>query len=347
MSDGPAPAPALSAAGERRTPLARVQELLHNRWVGLSVVAVAVAFGGYAVAGQWGQIRSELAALGVLTTVGALLIVLVGLVCTMQVWRAYLAALGSPLSATVAARIFFVGQLTKYVPGSIWPVLVQMELAHAARVPRSRTATTAVLTIVTSVCAGLIAAAATLPFLPAGATAGFRWTFLLVPVFLAILHPRVINRTIGWLLRLTGRPPLERPLRGRAVAVAVGWALLSWVVLGAQVWLLATRLGAPLGTGVLLAVGGFAFAWCAGFLALLAPAGAGVRDVLLFAILTAELSPAAATTVALLSRVLLTVGDLFLAGLFAWRRPSSIPPSEVRVPDESGLSGPPGEPASR
>jgi uncharacterized membrane protein YbhN (UPF0104 family) len=98
---------------------------------------------------------------------------------------------------------------------------------------------------------------------------------------------------------------------------------------------------------VLLAVGGFTFAWCAGFLALLAPAGAGVRDVLLFAILTAELSPAAATTVALLSRVLLTVGDLLLAGLFAWRRPGSIHPSGVRVPDGSGRSGPPGGPASR
>ena len=284
----------------------------------IGFVVVAVALGGYAVARQWAQVQAGLAELGWLAVAGSLLAVLAGLATTMQVWRVLLSALGSPLPARTASRIFFLGQLGKYVPGSMWPVLVQMELAQAARVPRSRTATAAVLTLVTSLCAGLLAALVTLPFLPAGATGDFRSAFLAVPVLLALLHPRVVNAAAGRVLRLTGRPPLDRPLSGRAVAVAVAWALASWVLLGAQVWLLAISLGAPVGRGLLLAVGGFAFAWSAGFLVVLAPAGAGVRDVLLVATLASVLSVGAATAVALVSRVLMTVGDLVLAGVASW-----------------------------
>lgn len=292
----------------------------------LGVVGAAVALGGYGVVSRWGQVRVGLAGLGFVTITVGLLVVLAGLVATMQVWRVFLAALGSALPVSVAGRIFFVGQLTKYIPGSLWPVLAQMELAHAARVPRSRTATAAVLTLLTSLCAGLLAALVTLPFLPAAATAGFRWAFLAALALVALLHPRVVNAIVSRLLRLTRRPPLERPLSGRAVAAALAWGLLSWVVFGVQIWLLALRLGAPAGRGFLLAVGGFAFAWCAGFLVVIAPAGAGVRDVLLFAALTAVLSPGAATAVALVSRVLMTVGDLILAGLaagYARRHPAA------------------------
>jgi hypothetical protein len=36
------------------------------------------------------------------------------------------------------ARILFLGQLGKYLPGSVWPVLAQMELGKTYRVPRHR-----------------------------------------------------------------------------------------------------------------------------------------------------------------------------------------------------------------
>jgi hypothetical protein len=326
-----------------------LRRMLSSRLTRVGFVVVAGGLGGYAVARQWGEVRAGLAQLGALTVVAALVAVLAGLVATMQVWRVLLSALGSPLPARTASRIFFLGQLGKYIPGSMWPVLVQMELAQAARVPRSRSATAAVLTLVTSLCAGLLAALATLPFLPTepylptGATADFRWAFLAVPVLLAMMHPRVVNAAVGRLLRLTGRPPLERPLSARAVAVAMVWALLSWVLLGAQVWLLAIRLGAPPGRGLVLAVGGFALAWSAGFLVVLAPAGAGVREILLVATLAAVLSVGAATAVALVSRVLMTVGDLVLAGVAGWfaaRTPDPLAPDTSEGPKAETLPPP-------
>jgi glycosyltransferase 2 family protein len=330
-----------TAASGHRSRWAAAGRLLSGRPVRWGFVAVTVGLGGYAVAREWPGVRSALASIGVGTTIEALLCVLAALVMTMQVWRLLLAGLGSPLPARAASRIMFIGQLGKYLPGSVWPVLAQMELGNAYRVPRHRSAAASVLTMVVSLLTGLLAALATLPFV-AGATA-YLWAFAITPVLLACLHPRVLNAVVGRLLRLTRRPPLDLPLTGRAMAAALAWSWSSWVLYGLQIWLLATRLGAPPGRTVLLAVGGFAFAWSVGFLVVLAPAGAGVRDVLLIATLSPVLGTSRATAVALMSRALMTAGDLLTAALAA---ASSRPPGPLgRTPGSPGPGSPgPGSP---
>ena len=50
----------------------------------------------------------------------------------------------------------------------------------------------------------------------------------------------------------------------------------------------------------------------------LAPPGAGVREVVLVASLSPVLGAGKATAVALVSRLLTTVGDLLAAGLAGW-----------------------------
>jgi hypothetical protein len=227
-----------------------------------------------------------------------------------------LAGLGSPLPVRAAARVVFVGQLGKYLPGSVWPVLAQMELGTAHRVPRRRSATASVLTMLVSLLGGLLTALVTLPFV-AGATP-YRWAFLAAPLLLAALHPRVLNPVLDRLLRLAKRPALEQPLTGLSIATALGWSLASWVLYGVQIWLCAARLGVADGRVMLLAIGGFAFAWSVGFIVVFAPAGAGVRDVLLVAVLGPVLGVGGATAIAVVSRILMTVGDLATAAIAAW-----------------------------
>jgi len=211
------------AVTRRRSRWAAAGRLLAGRPVRWGFVAVTVGLGGYAVAREWPGVRTSLASIGVGTAAEALLCVLAAMVLTMQVWRVLLAGLGSPLPARGASRIMFIGQLGKYLPGSVWPVLAQMELGSAYRVPRHRSATASVLAMVVSLLTGLLMALATLPFV-AGAPA-YLWAFAITPVLLACLHPRVLNAVVGRLLRLARRPPLEQPLTGRAMAAALAW---SW-----------------------------------------------------------------------------------------------------------------------
>ena len=299
--------------------MARGKAVLASTAVRVAFVLAAVALGAYAVADQWPQVRAGFADFGVGALIGSFALILLALLASLQVWRSLLTAAGSRVALAPASRILFVGQIGKYLPGAVWPVLAQMELGQAQRIPRRRSATVAVVTMLVSLAAGLLTAAvATVAGLTGSATGGYGWAFLAVPVLLVGLHPRVLNPVIDRLLRLAHRPPQEEPLTVRAIGAATLWSVGYWALNGLAVWVLTARLGAADGRAFLLATGGFAFAWCAGFLVVLAPAGAGVREVVLVASLSPVLSVGKATAVALASRLLSTIGDLLSAGLAAW-----------------------------
>jgi hypothetical protein len=307
--------------------LAVIGRLVGSRPVRWGFVLSAIALAVFAVARDWTQIRAALSGLGFVPVAAALLSVLLALGMTVQMWRLLLASLGSPLPAGAAARILLIGQIGKYLPGSIWPVLAQMELGKAHQVPRSRSASASVLVMVLALITGLLTSLVTLPF--AAGSVPYRWALLALPVLVVMLHPKPLNAVIGRLLRLAKQPPLETPLTARTLVRALGWSFGTWICYGLQIWILATWLGAPAGKTLLLAIGGFAFAWSAGFVVVLAPAGAGVRDVILLLMLGSVLSNADAAAVAIVSRVLLTVADLLSAAVatrFARRPATPFPP---------------------
>lgn len=260
-------------------------------------------------------------AIGAGYAVASLAAVLVGLLASMSVWRALLADLGTELSPRAAFHVFFFGQLGKYVPGSVFAVAAQMELGRAQGASRSRVATASLLFMGVGLAVGLLVAAATLPLTSPDALRQFAWALLLLPVGLAVLAPPVLTRVVGVFLRLLRRPPLERPLSARRVGAATGWALVMWSSYGLHLWLLVRPQGADAGGDLLLATGGYALAWTAGFLFVIAPAGAGVREVALVAALAPVVDRPAALAVALLSRVLMTLGDLVLGAGGAAVRP--------------------------
>ena len=115
------------------------------------------------IALQRHQITQALGLLSPLAIAGALICVLVAQFGTLRVWQRLLAGLGSPLPTTAAARVLFIGQLGKYLPGSVWPVLAQMELGTVYRVPRHRSASASVLAMLASLLTALLVAAVTLP----------------------------------------------------------------------------------------------------------------------------------------------------------------------------------------
>ena len=64
-----------------------------------------------------------------------------------------------------------------------------------------------------------------------------------------------------------------------------------------------------------LASGAFAASWCSGFLLVVAPAGAGVREAALVLLLSGALTRPQVTVVAVVSRLLFVLGDLGWAGV--------------------------------
>ena len=252
----------------------------------------------------------------------SLVAVLLGLLASAMVWRALLTDLGTALPMRPALHVFFLGQLGKYVPGSVFAIAAQMELGRAHAAPRSRVGTASLLFMGVLVVAGLLTAAVALPLTSPQALRDFAWALLLLPVGLLVLHPPVLTRLVTLMLSVLRRDPLERPLSRRGVGAATAWALAMWAAYGLHLWLLVE----PQDTAgradlLLLSLGAYALAWTAGFLFVIAPAGAGVREVALVAALAPVLDAGAALAVTVLSRVLMTLGDLLWGAIGAALRP--------------------------
>lgn len=291
--------------------LAAVQSTAARVTFGLVAVGLAV----WAVAGRREQVVDALLRMQGRWLLVAAVATLANIVLTGMAWRAVLADLGSRLPLRAAARVFFVGQIGKYVPGSLWPVVVQAELARDHGVARRRSASATLVLILLSAFSALLVVLASFPLVPAVADGGFGWTLLLVFPLVVLLHPRVLGRLLDRLLRLVGRPPLGEWTSLRGMVIALGWALASWAGAGLQVFCLVISMGAPRSWHTLaLTVGGYALAWAVGLVVVVAPAGAGAREVALAALLSQVMDAGAVVVVVLLSRVLFTGADLALAG---------------------------------
>jgi uncharacterized membrane protein YbhN (UPF0104 family) len=132
-----------------------------------------------------------------------------------------------------------------------------------------------------------------------------------------LLYPPVLTPVLNRLLKLARRPVLQRPLSLRGTGQGVAAGIVQWLFFGGHVWFLAVGLGAPPIESVPLAIGGFALAWCVGYLFVPAPGGIGVREVVLAASLTPVLERADVIVVAITSRAVMTVADLTLAAAAA------------------------------
>ena len=83
-------------------------------------------------------------------------------------------------------------------------------------------------------------------------------------------------------------------------------AALAWVSYGIAFWLLAQGLIADRTLPLTLATGAFTLGYILGWLALFAPGGVGVRELVFVGLLAPSLGSAGALAVSLGSRVLLT-----------------------------------------
>jgi glycosyltransferase 2 family protein len=280
------------------------------QWVaGLAIVA----FAARALLRNWTELRSQplewrvepgwllLSAL-VVWLMYALLIV---------AWRTMLAGWGQRLDGWTAARIWTVSSLGKYLPGKVWAVAGMALMAQRAGIaPWAATGSAVVLQVLAigtgAAVAGLTGrqalerahpgSGAVLALLVAGAVAGVA----------LLLWPRFLR----WLLRL-GAPDAEARGTPPALGIAVGIFAnaVAWIGYGTALWLLARGLLPAVDLRPGLAVAVFTASYLAGFLALFAPGGLGVREGLFILMLQGPLGIGAATALALASRLLLTITE--------------------------------------
>lgn len=284
-------------------------------------VALALLAAAYAVSKHASELDDIFGRLAIVSIAGSILLGMAGVFLTLLMWCELLRGLGAPVPTGEASKVFFVSQLGKYLPGSVWPVVAQMEYGRRTGIGRRTMLTANALTLALSLVAGLILAAIVLPFSSSHALADYWWALACLPVLLIALHPRVVPGVLDWLFRRLGRESIDQRLSAASLFRAVGWAFASWLLLGLHLLVLVQAVGVHGSHAVAAAIGGFSLAACAGVLFIPAPAGAGIRDAVLIAALGASMGSTTALALGLASRVLLIVVDLLVALLATISQP--------------------------
>jgi hypothetical protein len=300
------------------------------------LVAVAVVLAlVWGVARNWTEISQDLQRVSFRAVLLSFLPAALGTWLTMLGWRVVLADLGSPLHMAPAGGVFFVGQLGKYLPGSVWTVLVQADMASHLHVPRRRTGVAGLVAIGLSVLTGILVGLPAVPLLLRQSGGFTGWVLLAVPLLAVLVWPALLNRMIALGLRLLHRPPLEHSLSARAILTTVVLYAVAWLLFGLHIAVLALAVGAG-GSATVASLTGYALAGSLGMLTVVLPAGLGARDGILTLVLASAMPVSAATAVAIVSRFVVTVADvLAAAGGWAYARRHHLVTSRVEREHEA------------
>jgi uncharacterized membrane protein YbhN (UPF0104 family) len=293
------------------------------RVVGIVLAAAAIAFLVATLVSEWPEVSEALADADAAPIAAAWFVSAAAMWGLALLWMGAMRAFGANCRLVDVSAWYFAGEMGKYLPGGIWPVVGRGELASRSGVSRSVAYGTTMLSLGLMVLGGLMLCATTLPFALDQAEIP-RWAWLTPIVLvagLALLHPVVLGRVFGLLRRSTrGRVDLQPAPWPEMVGLAAA-SVPTWILVGIASWLVTRGLGfeAPFLRVVFAAT----LAWVAGFLAVPVPAGAGIREVVFVA--TCGLGTTDAVIVATVSRFLFVVVDAVggLAGL-AWVRAERI-----------------------
>lgn len=293
------------------------------RVVAQALLVAALVFALVRLRSIWQDSHVELANVDWLALAGAFVVSVLGVGAGGFIWLAILRRFGVETRLRWAG-VFFQAQLSKYIPGAIWQYAGRAALGPAHGIP----ARVVAMSLPVEVGAAALAAGATAPLL-------LGWWGVPAVLALALLATAAGRRIMTGSSRaatITG-----------AGTRAFGLYLVAWPAVGAGFWLCARGLVTIPAHELPVYVGAYAVAWLVGFVAVYAPGGLGVREAVLVALLAGRLGASDALVVAAVSRAILTLVDLALAGagVLLLRRPR---PQAV-LAEPAGAAGDP--PATR
>ncbi len=283
--------------------------------IGIAIGLAGLAFVGIRIVQDREEIADALSSADPSWLVAALVSGLGAMALLGVNWLAIIRHGGAPAPWRRGLYWFFVGQLGKYVPGGIWPIVGQAELAHRDRTPRGIAYWSTALSMVTTLLGATVVAAVTgLTAPPSSRILPWLLTVALVGGGVALATPWVrdlIHRTAD---RTTSRE-LRLP-EARWFAGIVARYLPAWVLFAGMNIFTVRALGGSLdGTFVVTLIYATCVSWIAGFVIIGLPGGLGVREAVFISMMTGPLGAGLAVSVAVVSRVVSVAVDLLGAAV--------------------------------
>ena len=259
-------------------------------------------------------------------------IVLLTYALLIESWRWVLAALGGSLPFGAAARIWFVSNLARWIPGAFWQLGAMTEMTRRRGVPVTVSTSAAILITIVNLFTGLAVATAFMATTPTMLHVRGRLVVAACAITL-VLMPIVAPRLIGLARRITGREITIPRLGLRPMIVAAVSTTIAWLAYGVAFWIM-TRAVLP---GEWRDLPGCIAIYTASYLTGLlnpAPAGVGAAEGMMV-LLAPQLGVATTAEAAVLAivvrlwRTVLEIAPGLVALAFA-ERPVRVPDQESR-----------------
>ena len=280
----------------------------------LGVAILVFGFLVLTVVGQWSEIQDKGVHFHVLWLLPALVVLLVFFALNALGWDLLLRFLGYRLGAGRAQVAWGQPLLARYVPGSVLYVLGRVLLSERAGVPRRLTLASIVYEQALQATSAVIVSAYFLIDHPDLQGQPLRWgILLLIPLALALLHPRIFGPLADRVLRAFGRDPLPATMSLRGVVSVLAFYTLNWGVIAVGLFCVARSVSNVSPSDIMVVGAAQAFGYVAALATLVAPAGLGIRDAAFaWAVKTAAPgnSFAVASLIAIVVRAVLTVVEL-------------------------------------
>ena len=284
-----------------RPVLARISSL-----IGVAIGTAGVAFVVKTLISKWDEVSDAFSQVDAINLVLSLVLGLAAMTSIGWIWVTMIVARSHNVQHRNAMSWYFTGQLGKYVPGGIWPIVGRAELAVRHGIPRLDAYASTGLSLVTTYAAAVVTIG-----IGAAATTGHRLIAILIAIgllatYTAFSQPSlraVIIRAAS--LISSSASSLTDPKRLVRLTVL---HIPAWILMSLSTSVTATAFGAHISIAVMLFI--TTTSWLAGFVVVGVPGGIGVREAVFTSLAGGIIGTPMAVSLALMSRVVFIAVDL-------------------------------------
>jgi hypothetical protein len=252
-------------------------------------------------------------------------------------WRALIQGMGHRWSMRAAASTWLTANLGKYVPGKVMMLAGRVALCQGRGI--SRTSCVGGMMLEHAL---LVVAAA--PFLLAAVLLGVRLSTAPTAATLAgaVLLAFIVVRSRHWPqalinagLKLLRQDPVEFTVQPRVRMRVLLVYMTCWLLYGLSGWALSSALGMAQDVPASVVICSFVSAWLIAFLSFVTPAGLGVREAVLVALLRPYIPTTQGMLLAVVARLSWTVIEMVGVALGAQLGKNLPPPDAILLEDAS------------
>ena len=284
-----------------RSSLARISSL-----IGVAIGIAGVAFVVRTLVSKWDEVSDAFSQVDAINLLLSLILGLAAMTSIGWIWVTMIVARSHNVRHRNAMSWYFTGQLGKYVPGGIWPIVGRAELAVRNGIPRLDAYASTGLSLVTTYAAAVVTIG-----IGAAATTGHRLIAILIAIALMAAYASFLQPSLrAVIIRVASR------ISSSASSLTDPQRLVRLTVLHIPAWLLmslstsvtATAFGANIGIADMLFI--TTTSWLAGFVVVGVPGGIGVREAVFTSLAGGIIGTPMAVSLALMSRVVFIAVDL-------------------------------------